>query len=160
LETTYEGTQIEKSAKLQMLVSQFEGIKMHGDDTFNEFYTKIRDSRNSMVSLGKNISNAKLIKKILRFLSERFRIKVTTIEESKDLDAVKIEELIGFLQTYEFSLSPVKKVKSITLKVAKGKSRVSSDKDTDEDDRLAMLAKNFRKLMKNQKFRNKFFEKL
>jgi hypothetical protein len=113
-----------------------------------------------MVSLKKNISDAKLIKKILRSLPERFRIKVTTIEESKDLDAMKIEELVGFLQTYEFSLSPVKKVKSITLKVAKGKSRVSSDKDTDEDDRLAMLAKNFRKLMKNQKFRNKFFEKL
>jgi hypothetical protein len=143
-----------------MLVSQFEGIKMHGDGTFNEFYTKIRDLRNSMVSLKKNISDAKLIKKILRSLPERFRIKVTTIEESKDLDAMKIEELVGFLQTYEFSLSPVKKVKSITLKVAKGKSRVSSDKDTDEDDRLAMLAKNFRKLMKNQKFRNKFFEKL
>jgi hypothetical protein len=118
-----------------MLVSQFEGLKMHGDDTFNEFYTKIKDLRNFMVSLRKNISDAKLIKKIIRFLSERFIIKVTTIEESKDLDAMKIEELVGFLQTYEFSLPPIKKVKSITLKAAKGKSKVSSN----EDDGLAML---------------------
>jgi hypothetical protein len=57
-----------------------------------------------MVSLGKKISDAKLIKKILRSLPECFKIKVTTIEESKDLDAMKIEELIQSLQTYEFSL--------------------------------------------------------
>jgi len=87
---------------------------MQEDETFNEFYTKIRDLRNSIVSLGKKISDAKLIKKILRSLSERFRIKVTTIEESNDLDAMKIKELIGSLQTYEFSLPPVKKAKSIT----------------------------------------------
>jgi hypothetical protein len=57
-----------------------------------------------MVSLGKKISDAKLIKKILRSLPECFKIKVTTIEESKDLYAMKIEELIQSLQTYEFSL--------------------------------------------------------
>jgi hypothetical protein len=51
-----------------------------------------------MVSLGKK--DAKLIKKILRSLPECFRIKVTTIEESKDLDGMKIDELVGSLQTY------------------------------------------------------------
>jgi hypothetical protein len=57
-------------------------------------------------------------------LPERFRIKVTTIEESKDLDNMKIEELVGSLQTYVFSLPPVKKAKSIALKAAKGKINV------------------------------------
>jgi uncharacterized protein YjaG (DUF416 family) len=124
LEITYEGTKIVKSAKLQMLISRFEEIKMLEEETFNEFYTKISDLRNSMVSLEKKVSNAKLIKKILRSLPERFRIKETTIEESKDLDDMKIEEIVGFLQTYEFFLPPVKKVKSIALKAAKGKRRV------------------------------------
>jgi hypothetical protein len=49
-----------------MLISRFEEIKMLEDETFNEFYTKINDLRNSMVSLGKKVSDAKLIKKILR----------------------------------------------------------------------------------------------
>jgi RNA-binding protein YhbY len=57
-----------------------------------------------MISLGKNVSDTKLIKKIMRSLPERFRIKVTTIEESKDFDTLKIEELVGSLQTYDFSL--------------------------------------------------------
>jgi len=64
---------------------------MLGDETFNEFYIKLNAIRNSMISLGKNVSDAKLIKKIMRSLPERFRIKVTTIEESKDFDTMKIE---------------------------------------------------------------------
>jgi hypothetical protein len=77
-----------------------------------------------MVSLGKSVSDIKLIQKILRSLLERFKIKVTTIEESKDLDEMKIEELVGSLQTYEYSLPPVKKAKSIALKASKKKARV------------------------------------
>jgi hypothetical protein len=80
METTYEVIKLVKSVKLQMLVSQFEGIKMLEDESFSEFYTKITDLRNYMINLGKKIFDAKLIKKILRSLPERFRIKVTTIE--------------------------------------------------------------------------------
>jgi hypothetical protein len=74
-----------------MLISKFEEIKMLEEETFGEFYTKISDLRNSMVSLGKLISNVKLIRKILRSLPERLWIKVTIIKESKDLEEMKIE---------------------------------------------------------------------
>jgi hypothetical protein len=84
LETTCEGTKLVKFAKLQMLILRFEEIKMLEEETFGEFYSKMSDLRNSMVSLGKPISDVKLIRNILRSLPERFRIKVTTIEESKD----------------------------------------------------------------------------
>jgi hypothetical protein len=75
-----------KSTKLQMLISKFEEIKMLEEETFGEFYTKISDLRNSMVSLGKSISDVKLIRKILRSVPERFKIKMATTEESKDLE--------------------------------------------------------------------------
>jgi hypothetical protein len=88
-------------------------------------------------------------------LPERFRIKVTTIEESKDLDNMKIEELVGSLQTYVFSLPPVKKAKSIALKAAKGKNKCSSDEEFDDEDGIAMFARNFRKLMNSKRFKNK-----
>jgi hypothetical protein len=55
LETTYEGTKLVKSAKLQMLISRFEEIKMLEEEIFGEFYFKMTDLRNSMVSLGKPI---------------------------------------------------------------------------------------------------------
>jgi hypothetical protein len=150
LETTYEGTKLVKSAKLHMLISRFEEIKMLDIETFGEFYTRINDLRNSMVSLGKRVSDVKLIKKILRFLPERFRIKVTAIEESKDLDSMKIEELVGSLQTYEYSLTPIKKAKGMAFKATK--SIVSPDEDLEEEDEVAILAKNINKVMKTDKF--------
>jgi hypothetical protein len=147
-----------------MLISKFEEIKMLEEETFREFYTKVSDLRNSMVSHGKQISDVKLIRKILRSLPERFRIKVTTIEESKDLEEMKIEELVGSLQTYEYSLPPVRKAKTIALKASKAskkKSIVSSDEDSDVDeDAVAMLAKNFECFMKNNKFKKKFSNRL
>jgi hypothetical protein len=66
LETTYKGTKLVKSAKLQMLISRFEEIKMFGDKTFREFYTKMSNLRNSIASLEKTVSDIKLIRKILR----------------------------------------------------------------------------------------------
>jgi hypothetical protein len=86
---------------------------------------------------------------------------VTTIEESKDLEEMKIEELLGSLQTYEYSLPPVKKAKTIALKASKKKSIVSSNEDFDvEKDAVAMLANNFKCFMKNNKFKKKFFDRL
>jgi hypothetical protein len=86
---------------------------------------------------------------------------MTIIEESKDLEEMKIEELMGSLQTYKYSLPPVKKAKTIALKVSKKKARVSSKEDSDnEEDAVAMLVKNFGRLMKNDKFKKKFTERL
>jgi hypothetical protein len=102
-----------------------------------------------------------LIRKILRFLLEHFRIKVTTIEESKDLEEMKIEELVGSLQTYELSLPPVKKVKTIALKVSKKKVRVSSKEDSNNEERCSGNAgQELWRLMKNNKFKEKFTERL
>jgi hypothetical protein len=82
---------------------------------------------------------------------------VTTIKESKDLEEMKIEKLVGSLQTYELSLPPVKKVKTIALKASKKKTKVSSEEDSEkEEDVVAMLSKNFGRLMRNDQFKKKF----
>jgi hypothetical protein len=74
---------------------------------------------------------------------------------------MKIEELVGSLQTYELSLPPIKKVKTIALKASKNKAKVSYEEDSEnEEDTVAMLAKNFGRLMKNDKFKKKFSERL
>jgi hypothetical protein len=93
-------------------------------------------------------------------LPERFRIKVTTIEES-DLEEMKIEELVRSLQTYELSLLLVKKLKNIALKASKKKVEASSEDDSEEEEKVvAMLAKNFRRLMRDDRFKKKFSEKM
>jgi hypothetical protein len=74
---------------------------------------------------------------------------------------MKIEELVGSLQTYELSLPPVKKLKTIALKASKKKVEVSSGDDSEEVEKVvAILDKNFEKLMRNEWFKKKCFEKM
>ena len=56
LETTYEGSKAVKTVKLQRLTSSFEEIRMEEDETFDEFYARIKDILNSTVNLGKSIA--------------------------------------------------------------------------------------------------------
>ena len=52
-------------------------------------------------NLGEKTEDSKIVRKILRSLPESFRAKVTAIEESKDLNDIKVQKLIGSLQTYK-----------------------------------------------------------
>ena len=116
LETTYEGTKKVKDTKLQMLTTWFEELKMSEDESFESFYSKLNEVVIGKFNLGEKTEDSKIVRKILRSFSESFRAKVTAIEESKDLDEIKVQELIGSLQTYELSLPNQRKSKSLALK--------------------------------------------
>ena len=47
LQTTYEGTMAIKDSKLQRLTTSFEKIKMEEEESFDEFYAKLKDIANS-----------------------------------------------------------------------------------------------------------------
>ena len=99
LETTYEVTKKVKDTKLQMLTTRFEELKMSEDESFDSFYSKLNEMVIGKFNLGEKTEDLKVVRKILQSLPERFQAKVTAIEESKDLDEIKIQELIGSLQT-------------------------------------------------------------
>ncbi|RVW36754.1 hypothetical protein CK203_035072 [Vitis vinifera] len=100
-------------SKLQMLTSRFETIRMEDHEKFGEFHAKLMDIMNSSFNLSEPIPNSKVVRKILRSLPERFRAKVTTIEESKDVDSLKVDELVGLLQTFEMTLESPRKSNSL-----------------------------------------------
>ena len=91
-------------------------------------------------NLGEKIEDSKVVRKILRSLLESFRAKFTAIEESKDLDEIKIQELIGSLQTYELGLPSHKSSKSLALKTITERMDDSSEED-DMEKEVAFLAK-------------------
>ena len=90
---------------------------------------------------------------------ESFRAKVTAIEKCKDLDDIKVQELIGSLQTYELSLPSQRKSKSLALKTINERVEAQDSLDEDEVEKdVANLMKNFQKLLKFKK-NGKFAEK-
>ena len=44
-----------------------------------------------------SIPKPKIVRKVLRFLPERFRAKIIAIEESKDINKIPLTELVGNL---------------------------------------------------------------
>ena len=116
METTYEGTKKVKDTKLQMLTTRFEELKMSEDKSFNSLYGKLNEVVIGKFNLGEKTEDSKIVRKILRSLLESFRVEVTAIEESKNLDEIKAQELIGSLQNYELSLPSQRKSKSLALK--------------------------------------------
>ena len=109
LQTTYEGTKAIKDSKLQRLTTSFVEIKMEEDETFDEFYAKLKDIVNSAFNLREKIFEPKIVRKVLRSLPERFHAKIAAIEESKDIDKILLTELVGNLQTYELGLTRIGK---------------------------------------------------
>ena len=133
LQTTYEGTKAVKDSKLQRLTTNFKEIKMEEDESFDEFYVKLKDIVNSAFNLGEQILEPKVVRQVLRSLLERFHTKITAIEESKDIDSIPLMKLIGNLQTYELGLirlGKASKGKNVELK-AKSNEKDQSFEDMD-----------------------------
>ena len=70
---------------------------MSEDKSFDSFYSKLNEVVVSKFNLGEKTEDSKRVRKILWSLPESFCAKVTAIEESKDLDDIKVQELIGSL---------------------------------------------------------------
>ena len=68
----HEGTKAVKINKLQQLTSKFESIRISDDESFDEFYAKLNDIINSAFNLGEIYDQPKIVRKILRFLTEDF----------------------------------------------------------------------------------------
>ena len=106
---------------------------MEEDETFDEFYAKLKDIMNSAFNLWESIAESKIVKKILRSLLERFHSKITVIEEAKDIDQLPLAELVVNLQTYEMGLGLMGKGgKSKNLALTSIEEEIEDSKDEDE----------------------------
>ena len=150
LQATYEGTKAIKDSKLQRLTISFEEIKMEEDESFDEFYAKLKDIVNSAFNLGETIPKPKIVRKVLRSLPERFHAKITAIEESKDIDKIHLTELVGNLQTYELGLTRIGKSSKGKSMALKAKSSDMDESSDNEDSKMkSYITKQFKKFIKN-----------
>ena len=123
---------------------------MEEDKSFDEFYAKLNDIVNSAFNLGETIPKPKIVRKVLRFLPERFHAKITAIEESKDIDKIPLTELVENLQTYELGLTWIGKSSKSKSMALKAKSSDTDESSDDEDSKMkSYIMRQFKKFMKN-----------
>ena len=150
LQTNYEGNKAIKDSKLQRLTTSFEKIKIEEDESFDEFYAKLKDIVNSVFNLGKTNLEPKIVRNVLKSLPERFHAKIFAIEESKDIDKIPLTELVGNLQTYELGLTRIEKSSKGKSMALKAKNSDTDESSNDEDSKMkSYITRWFKKFMKN-----------
>jgi hypothetical protein len=97
---------------------------------------------------------SKWLKKILRSLLPRFDPKITAVEESKDVELLDLDKLLGSLIIYE-SKKFSSKANNIALKTSKKEKETvheeSSDDESSNSKPIAMLTRNFHKYLTHAK---------
>ena len=123
---------------------------MEEDESFNEFYAKLKDIVNSAFNLKETILKPKIVRKVLKSLPERFRGKITSIEELKDIEKIPSTQLVGNLQTYELGLTRIWKSSKSKSMALKAKSSDTYESFDDGDSKMkSYITRQFKKFIKN-----------
>ncbi|GJY62096.1 zf-CCHC domain-containing protein [Tanacetum coccineum] len=149
---THQGNKQVKDNKIDLFVQKYEEFVISDDEIIDCSIARFNTVITSLKALDESFSSRNHVRKLLRVLPTKWHPKVTTIEESKDLSTLPLEELIGNLKVYEvvlekdleISKSKKGKYKSLALKARK----VSSDEEVfcseSDDEEYAMAVRDFK----------------
>ena len=74
---------------------------MKENETLNEFSSKFMELVNQMKSYGEEISDKRIVDKLLINLPYKYDTIVVMIEKTKYLSLLSVQDLFGYLKTYE-----------------------------------------------------------
>lgn len=74
---------------------------MENNEGVAAYITRVQTLVNQMKNCGKKVSDKSIIEKILRTLTPRFDVIAVSLEETRDLTKMRLEELQGSLEAYE-----------------------------------------------------------
>ena len=116
----FQGTTRVKRGNLQALRKEFEILHMKSRETVNEYFSRILAIANKMKVNGEDKGNTDVVEKILRSMTSKFDYVVCSIEESKDLDTLTIDELQSSLLVHEQRMTSHVLEEEQALKVTHG----------------------------------------
>lgn len=110
-----------KRSLLQKLRRDFELLEMKETEKVEEYFTRVLAITNQMRSNGEEMPDQKVVEKILRTLSEKFMYVVVSIEESKEIENITVEELQSSLVVHEQKFRKPEKEEDKLLIVTQGR---------------------------------------
>ncbi|XP_044480793.1 uncharacterized protein LOC123207452 [Mangifera indica] len=101
LSTIYKGVERVKKVRLQTLRGEFEAAHMTEGELVSDYYSRLITIVNQIKRNGEKLEDVHVMEKILRSFTHNFEHVVTAIEESKNLETMSTEELLGSLRVHE-----------------------------------------------------------
>ncbi|GJR79295.1 hypothetical protein Tco_0150080 [Tanacetum coccineum] len=147
-----EGNSQVKDNKIDLLVQQYEQFIISEDESIDSAFARFNTIIISLKSLDEGYSSRNYVREFLRALHPKWRAKVTTIKESKDLTSLSLDELIGNLKVHEMIIKKDSEIvkakgerKSLTLKAKKESSDEESLTSRNEDEEYAIVVRDFKR---------------
>ncbi|XP_017420390.1 uncharacterized protein LOC108330414 [Vigna angularis] len=97
----YEGNERIKRMQALNLVRELEMQKMKDSETIKNYADKLLGIANKIRLLGTEISNSRIVQKILVTILERYEATLTSLKNSKDLSIITLTKLLTALQAPE-----------------------------------------------------------
>jgi hypothetical protein len=101
MKVKHQGSARVKRAQLQRLRKTFETLEMKNGESVISYFARVMETTNDMRNCGESMDDVKIVEKILRSLTDNFNYVVCSIEESKDIDCLTVDELQASLQIHE-----------------------------------------------------------
>ncbi|XP_074353045.1 uncharacterized protein LOC141692213 [Apium graveolens] len=98
---TFKGADRVKQVRLQKLRGEMESMTMKETESVSDYITRVEKVTNQLKSNGEEITEARIVEKILRSLNEKFENIICAIEESKNISEMKVDDLVGSLEAHE-----------------------------------------------------------
>ena len=67
----------------------------------SDYFSRVLTVTNNLKKNGEKLDEVRIMEKILRSLDSKFEHIVAVIEETKDLETMTMEQVLGSLQSYE-----------------------------------------------------------
>ncbi|GKC92185.1 hypothetical protein Tco_1157627 [Tanacetum coccineum] len=155
---THQGNSQVKDNKINLFVQQYEQFTILEEESIDIVFAIFNTIIYILKALDEGFSSKNYVRKFLRVLHPKWRAKVKTIEESKDLSSLALEEFIGNLKVHEVIMEKDSKiykgkrerVKSIALKAKKEFSDVETSTSISDDKEYAMAVIDFKKFFKRK----------
>ncbi|GJX57313.1 hypothetical protein Tco_0287210 [Tanacetum coccineum] len=144
----HQGNSQVKDIKRDLLVQQYEQFVIPEDESIDIAFVRFNTIITSLKALNEGYCSKNYVWKFLRALHPKWREKVMSIEESKDLTSLSLDELIGNLKIHEVIIKKYSKIvkgkgesRSLALKAKRESSDEKSLTFGSEDEEYAMAVR-------------------
>jgi hypothetical protein len=101
LSREFRGDKKVRAVKLQAVRADFEYLRMSENESLDGYLAKFFATVNNLKSLGEDVPENRIVQKLLMSLSRRYKSIVSIIEETRDLDVLRAEEVIASVKVYD-----------------------------------------------------------
>ncbi|XP_060667875.1 probable disease resistance protein At1g58390 [Ziziphus jujuba] len=101
LKEEFQGSARARQMQVLNLKREFETLRMKDSELVKDFIDKLMKVVNQIRILGEELGDRRVVEKVVVSLPEKFEAKISSLEESRDLNQISLSELVNALQATE-----------------------------------------------------------